>query len=63
MVEFRIVAILVGFAITFALQNWPETHWYVSIPAGVIGYLAARYIGWAINQRDAAIERNRESHW
>jgi hypothetical protein len=50
MTDFRIVAILVGIAITFTLQNWLETRWYVSIPSGVIGYLFARCIGWAINE-------------
>jgi hypothetical protein len=50
MTDFRSVAILVGVAITFTLQNWLETRWYVSVPAGVFGYLAARCIGWAINK-------------
>ena len=56
MTDFRIAAILIGVTITFALQNWLETRWYVSIPAGVIGYLVARCIGWAINM---SIRRNR----
>ena len=50
MTDLRIVAILVGVAITFMLQDWLETRWYVSIPSGVIGYLFARCIGWAINE-------------
>jgi hypothetical protein len=50
MTDFRIVAILVGVGITFTLQNWLETRWYVSIPSGAIGYLLARCIGWAINE-------------
>jgi hypothetical protein len=50
MTDFRIVAILVGVAITFTLQNWLEARWYVSIPSGVLGYLIARCIGWAINE-------------
>ena len=47
----RIVAILVGIAIAFTLGYWLNVHWYVSIPSAVIGYLVARYIGWAINER------------
>jgi hypothetical protein len=51
MMDVRIVAILVGVAITFTLQNGVDTRWYVSVPMGFIGYFAARLIGWAINQR------------
>jgi hypothetical protein len=51
MMDVRIVAILVGVAITFTLQNGLDTRWYVSVPTGFIGYFAARLIGWAINQR------------
>ena len=51
MMDVRIVAILVGVAITFTLQNGLDTRWYVSVPAGFIGYFAARLIGWAINHR------------
>lgn len=47
----RIAAILVGVAITFTLQNGLDTRWYVSVPAGFIGYFAARFIGWTINRR------------
>jgi len=47
----RIVAILVGIGIIFALEYWLSADWYVSIPLGIIGYLVARYIGWAINER------------
>ena len=51
MTNVRIVAILVGVAITFTLQNGLDRRWYVSVPMGFIGYFAARLIGWAINQR------------
>ena len=47
----RIVAILVGIAIAFALGYWLDVRWYVSIPLAVIGYLVTRYIGWAVNER------------
>jgi hypothetical protein len=47
--DFRIVAILVGVAITFIVQNGLDARWHVSIPAGVVGYVVARLIGWAIN--------------
>jgi Flp pilus assembly protein TadB len=50
MTDFRIVAILVGVAITFTLQNWLAARWYVSIPSGVLAYLVVRCIGWAINE-------------
>ena len=42
MMDVRIVAILVGVAITFTLQNGVDTRWYVSVPMGFIGYFAAR---------------------
>lgn len=56
MIDFKIAAILVGVAITFALQNWLDARWYVSVCFGVVGYVVARFIGWAINER---IRRNR----
>jgi hypothetical protein len=40
--DVRIVAILVGVAITFIIQNALDARWYVSVPAGVIGYVVAR---------------------
>jgi hypothetical protein len=46
--DVRIVAILVGVAITFIIQNGLDARWYVSVPAGVVGYVVARLIGWAI---------------
>jgi hypothetical protein len=49
--DVRIVAILVGVAIMFILQNGPGSRWYVSVPGGVIGYVVARLIRWAINER------------
>jgi hypothetical protein len=49
--DVRIVAILVGVAITFILQNGLDLRWYVSVPAGVVGYVVARLIRWAINKR------------
>jgi hypothetical protein len=51
MIDFRIVAILIGVAITFTLQNGLGARWYVSIASGVIGYLVCRFLGWAINER------------
>jgi hypothetical protein len=49
--DVRIVAVLVGVAITFALQNGLNARWYVSVPVGVVGYVVARFIGWAIDGR------------
>src|SRR5690242_8579190 len=46
--DVRILAILVGVAITFIIQNGLDARWYVSVPAGVVGYVVARLIGWAI---------------
>jgi hypothetical protein len=51
MTDVRIVAILVGVAIAFTLQNRLDAHWYVSVTSGVVGYLVARCIGWAIDKR------------
>ena len=51
MIDVRIVAILVGGAITFTLQNELDARWYVSVASGVVGYLVVRLLGWAINKR------------
>jgi hypothetical protein len=51
MIDFRIVAILIGVVITFTLQNGLDARWYVSLASGVIGYLVARFLGRAINDR------------
>jgi hypothetical protein len=55
MMDVRMLAILVGVAITFTIRGGLDARWYVSIPAGVFGYVIARLIGWAINER---IRRN-----
>ena len=47
--DVRIVAILVGVAITSMIQNGLDARWDVSVPAGVVGYVVAGLIGWAIN--------------
>ena len=47
----RIIAILIGLAIMFSLQNWLVARWYISVSLGLIAYLITRYIGWAINER------------
>jgi|HubBroStandDraft_6_1064221.scaffolds.fasta_scaffold178653_2 hypothetical protein len=57
MTDFSIVAILVGVATTFTMQNWLNRHWYISVSLGVVGYLVARFLGWAINKRQ---RHNRE---
>jgi hypothetical protein len=49
--DVRIVAILVGVAITFTIQNGLNARWYISVPGGIVGYVIARMIGWAINER------------
>jgi hypothetical protein len=49
--DVRIVAILAGVAITFIIQNALDARWYVSVPAGVVGYVVARLIGWAVSSR------------
>ena len=49
--DVRIVAILVGVAITFTIQNGLHARWYVSVVAGVVGYVVARFIGWAVDER------------
>jgi hypothetical protein len=40
--DVRIVAILVGVAITFIIQNGLDARWYISVPAGIVGYVVAR---------------------
>jgi hypothetical protein len=47
----RIVAILVGIAIAFALEFWLDASWFISLPSGAIGYFATRYVSWTINER------------
>jgi hypothetical protein len=54
--DVRLLAILVGVAITFTIQNELDARWYVSVTAGIVGYVIARFIGWAINER---MHRNR----
>jgi hypothetical protein len=49
--DVRIVAILVGVAITFTIQNGLNARWYISVPGGIVGNVIARLIGWAINER------------
>ena len=56
MIDFKIFAILVGAAIAFTLHNWLDAHWYVSVASGIAGYILARFLGLAINQR---MRRNR----
>jgi hypothetical protein len=51
MTRVRIIAILVGFAITFSLQMWLNVSWYIAIPIAVLGYVLARYIGGMISER------------
>jgi hypothetical protein len=53
----RIVAIAIGALIAAELQYGLGMQWYASVPLGVLGYLAARYIGWAITERRAAAEK------
>jgi hypothetical protein len=60
--DVRIVAILVGFAITFIIQNGLDARWYVSVPVGVVGYVVARLIGWAIARTNVTARRSRETH-
>jgi hypothetical protein len=47
----RIVAIAIGALIAAELQYGLGMQWYVSVPLGILGYLVARYIGWAITKR------------
>jgi hypothetical protein len=47
----RIVAIVVGAGIVFPLQHWLGAPWYVAVPLGIVGYLLARYAGWALTER------------
>src|ERR1700729_215352 len=45
--DVTLVAILIGVAVTFILQNGFDSRWHVSVPAGVIGYVVVRLIRWA----------------
>jgi hypothetical protein len=61
MMDVRIVAILVGVAITFTLQNGLDTRWYVSVPAGFIGYFAAALSDGRLTSVNVTAERSRET--
>jgi hypothetical protein len=47
----RILAILVGIAITFPLERWAALQWYFAVPLGVLGYALVRYVGYFVSER------------
>ena len=47
----RIIAVLAGIAVTAILQYGFATPWYIDLPVGILTYVLARYIGWAIGER------------
>jgi hypothetical protein len=47
----RIVAILVAVGIMFPFERWLVAPWYVAVLLGILGYLLARHVGWAIVER------------
>ena len=47
----RIVAVLIGVAISLILTNALGVNLYVALALGLLGYLIARYAGWAIKER------------
>jgi hypothetical protein len=49
MTGIRIVAIIVGIAVTFSVAHWLDI--YIACALGILGYFATRYVGWAIYER------------
>jgi hypothetical protein len=50
----RIIAVLVGMAIIFALDRWGSAPWYVYLPLAVFGYGCVRYIGYFVREHGSA---------
>jgi len=46
----RITGIIVAIAVAAGLEFGLRARWYVSLPLGIFGYLATRYVGWAIKE-------------
>jgi hypothetical protein len=51
MTGIRLLSILVGAVTVFAFEYGLGARWYVSLLLGLLAYLAARYVGWAVNER------------
>jgi hypothetical protein len=51
MTGIRIIAILVAIAVMAGIQYGLAAPWYVVFPLGLLTYLLARYVGWAIKER------------
>jgi hypothetical protein len=47
----RIIAILAGIAVTATIQYGLAASSYIAFPLGILTYVLARYIGWAIGER------------
>jgi hypothetical protein len=59
--ENRIAAILVGLAITFALEKWAGLQWYFALGLGVLGYACVRYVGHVVRGRRYLREMTEEA--
>ena len=57
MTGIRIVAIIVGIAVTFSVAHWLDI--YIAGALGILAYFATRYIGWAIYEQSAPPSRER----
>jgi hypothetical protein len=47
----RGIAILAGIAVAAIIQQGLGAPWYVAFVLGVVAYLLARYVGWAVTER------------
>jgi Flp pilus assembly protein TadB len=47
----RIIAVLAAIAVMAILEYGLATPWYIALPVGILTYLLARYVGWAIGER------------
>jgi hypothetical protein len=47
----RGIAIVAGIMVAAIIEQGLAAPWYIAFPLGVLAYLLARYIGWAIMER------------
>ena len=51
MTGIRIIAVLAAIAVMAILEYGLATPWYIALPVGILTYLLAHYVGWAIGER------------
>jgi len=47
----RLIAILVGIAVMFTLEQWTGLAWFYALVLGALGYGIVRYVGYFIRER------------